>query len=499
MPRTRRDFLVAATQQSAALALIAGGCTQPNPPAIQPVSSTTVDTKKTLDQVPAAEIQSFVSRLKGRAIQPGDHEYDVARQVWNAAYDKHPGLIIRCSGPADVAHTIEFARDKSVLLAVRSGGHSLAGKSTCEGGIVLDLSGLKKIEVDKEKRIARAEAGLTLAEFDQATSMRGLATTSGTEPSTGIAGLTLGGGLGWLMGKHGLTCDNLRSVDMVLADGRVVTASSMKNEDLFWAARGAGANFGVATALEYDLHQVDTILGGVIKVPHDSLPDLLKKYRDFTQTIPDEVGISAGIIPARDGKPIGSIAVCYCGDLKAGEKALQPLRGFRPVLADTIRPMPYLAFQKLGGLPPGLRLHAFVRSSFLTELSDAVIGMIASHAAEAPPMSGSFVIECVHGAVSRTAVEATAFPHRIEGHNFSLHADWTAPAGETRARTWGAGFWKAMQPFVRSAVYSNYLDDEGGDRAKAAYGAHYERLRTIKKTYDPSNFFSLNQNIPPVE
>jgi FAD/FMN-containing dehydrogenase len=490
MQRSRREFMATAVRGSAGIALggVAGWCVTGGAP---------TGHQKTIDLVDTVDVQRFVASLKGRAISPRDRDYDSARQVWNGAFDKHPGLIVACSGSADVARTIEFTRRNDLLLAVRSGGHSLAGKSTCDGGVVIDLSGLKKIEIDPVKRIARAEAGLTLAEFDQATAAQGLATTSGTEPSTGIAGLTLGGGLGWLMGKYGLACDNLRSVDIVLADGHMLTADRTANEDLYWAVRGAGANFGVVTALEYDLHPVDTILGGVIKYPLKSLSDALKHYREFTRTIPDEVGISVGIVPGREGKQIASLAVSYCGDLKEGEKALQFLRGFRPVLSDDIKPMRYLAFQKLGGLPPGLRLHAFIRSSFLTDLSDAAIEVIAANAATAPPLSGSFVIECVHGKVSRTAVTTTAFPHRIEGHNFSLHADWIMPSGEASAKEWGTSFWNAMQPYVRSAVYSNYLGDEGRERARASYGVNYQRLSVLKRKYDPSNLFHLNQNILP--
>jgi FAD/FMN-containing dehydrogenase len=363
--------------------------------------------------------------------------------------------------------------------------------------VVLDLSRLKKIKVDPRSRVVRAEAGLTLAEFDTATQALGLAVTSGTEPTTGIAGLTLGGGLGWLMGKLGLACDNLRSVDLVLADGRAVTANRSTNEELFWAMRGAGANFGVVTALEYDLHPVETILAGVIKYPLETLRDVLKHYREFVRSAPDEVGLSVGIIPSRDGRPIGSIAVSYCGDLKEGERALAPLRSFQPVISDDIKPTPYLAFQKRGGLPPGLRLHGTIRSSFLKELSDAAIDVIVANAATAPPFSGSFVIEYVHGKAARTPVEATAFPHRIAGHNFSLHADWVAAAAEASAKQWGSSFWSAMQPHVRPAVYSNYLGDEGSDRARASYGANYSRLVALKRKYDPQNFFRLNQNISP--
>lgn len=488
--RSRRDFIATVARCSAGLALT--GAASPSATSAQRFAP-----HNSIEHVDKIVVQKFVASLKGRVIGPRDSDYEAARQVWNAAFDKHPGLIVACSGSTDVARTIEFARKHNLLLAVRSGGHSLAGKSTCDGGVVLDLSPLKSIKVDAVKRIARAEAGLTLAEFDQATQAQGLATTSGTEPTTGIAGLTLGGGLGWLMGKYGLSCDNLRSVDIVLADGRVLKADSATNEDLYWAVRGAGANFGVVTALEYDLHPVATILGGVIKFPPDSLRNVLKHYREFTSAMPDEVGISVGVIPGPAGKQFASIAVSYCGDLGEGEKALRPLRGFRPVLSDSIKPMSYLAFQTLGGLPPGLRLHALVRSSFLTELSDAAIDVIAANAATAPPFSGSFVIECVHGKVSRIPATATAFPHRIEGHNFSLHADWIEPSAEASAKGWGISFWNAMQPHVRSAVYSNYLGDEGQGRARAAYGENYERLAVLKRKYDPTNLFNLNQNIIP--
>lgn len=488
--RSRRDFITTAARCGAGLAL-----TKATSSLATAAARATPQTA--VNHLDKTNVQRFVAGLKGRAIMPGDQDYDSQRQVWNAAFDKHPGLIVVCSGSDDVARTIDFVRRHDLLMAVRSGGHSLAGKSTCDGGVVLDLSGMKGISIDAAGRVARAQAGLTLAEFDQATQSQGLATTSGTEPTTGIAGLTLGGGLGWLMGKCGLACDNLRSADIVLADGRALKVNSTTNEELYWAVRGAGANFGVVTALEYDLHPISTILAGVIKYPPESLRDVLKLYRDFTHAVPDEVGISVGVIPSPAGKQIASVAVSYCGDVTEGERVLRPLRSFRPVLSDSVAPMPYLAFQKLGGLPPGLRLHALIRSGFLADLSDAAIDVIAANAASAPPFSGSFVIEYMHGKAARIAATETAFPHRIEGHNFSLHADWLAPSGEAGAKQWGLSFWDAMRPHMRSAVYSNYLGDEGQERARASYGANYKRLSLLKRKYDPSNFFHLNQNILP--
>jgi len=451
--------------------------------------------RKAFTDVDPEATRRFVGTLKGRAIAPGDPDYESSRRVWNAAFDRRPGLIILCADPTDVVRAVEFAQRQEILTTVRSGGHSLAGKSTCDGGLILDLSMLKQIEVDADARVARAGAGTLLGEFDAATAARGLATTTGTEPSTGIAGLTLGGGLGWLMGKYGLACDNLRSVDVVLADGRLVKASATSNPDLFWAMRGAGANFGVVTAFEYELHPVDTILAGVIKLPFEQMGNVLRRYREFSEGMPDEVGLSVGTLPTRQGKPIASLAVSYCGDLQEGEKVLRPLRQLSSVLSDDIRPVPYRAFQLRGGLPPGLRLGSFTRSSFLNVLDDAAIDAIVDQAVRVLPMAGNFVIERVHGRACRLAPTATSFPHRVAGHNFSVHGTWVQPAGEVPATQWALAFWQAMQPFVSSAVYSNYLGDEGGERARASYGINYSRLVALKRTYDPANFFSANQNI----
>lgn len=490
---TRREFLSATMGAAAGVAL--GPLLTPS--LAQAYVAREVGARRTLGEVEPRAVAAFRATLRGGALTPTDAGYDAARQVWNAAYDRHPGLIVTCAGPADVSRAINFARDHEVILAVRSGGHSLAGKSTCEGGLVIDLSRIKALSIDPAARVARAGAGLMLGEFDAATHAHGLAVTSGTEPTTGIAGLTLGGGLGWLMGKYGLACDNVRSVDMVLADGRQMTVNGETDPDLFWAIRGAGANFGIATAIEYNLHSVNTIFGGVIQYPLSALADALHNYRDFTHTLPDEVGIAIGIAPSDNGTPIVSLAVSHCGDRAAGEAALRPLRAFGPKLQDDVGPTSYLAFQSRGALPEGLRLSALIRSAFLSEISDEAIAMIAHWAAAAPPFAGSFVVEFVHGQVCRVGASDTAFPHRHGGHNFSIHADWAQPSSETASRHWGLSFWAAMQPFVRTAVYSNYLGDEGENRARAAYGANYPRLTELKRRYDPDNLFALNQNIVP--
>lgn len=347
--RSRREFIAAAGRTGAGLAMSEAL-------RVDRLFALDASPRATIDHLNPSTVSKFVHTLEGLAVSPADSGYDAAREVWNHAYDKRPGLIVFCANPQDVTRTLEFVQTHRLLLAIRSGRHSMAGKSTCEGGVVLDLSPLKSMQIDREAAVARVGAGLLLTDFDRATAAQGLATTSGTEPSTGIAGLTLGGGLGWLMGKYGLACDNLRSVNMVLADGRQVTANNERNQDLYWAVRGAGANFGVVTALEYDLHPVSTIFGGVIKYPKENIKDILRLYRDFTSKMPDEVGISAGIVPTSSGSWVASLAVCYCGDLQQGESVLRPLRSFRPVISDTVKPMPYVEYQALGGIPPASSL-----------------------------------------------------------------------------------------------------------------------------------------------
>lgn len=488
---SRREFLATATLAGAALAVNDAFAMPPLPAVILPP-------RNSMQSVCQTDVQRFIATLQGRAVWPGDGDYDQARELWNHAFNKRPGLIIECQTVEDVRRTVDFSVERNLLLAVRSTGHSLAGKSCCDGGLVLDLSNLKQIHVDRVTRTARVDPGVHLGDFDRATQAYGLATNSGTEVSVGISGLALGGGLGWLMGKYGLACDNLRAVDIVLADGRLVTADHEKYLDLYWAVRGAGANFGVVTSLTFDLHPVGPVLAGAIEFPVRSVRDALKHYRDCTRTLPDEIGLTTGLIPGRDGKLVLSLAVCYCGDdLQVGERWLAPLRSFRPVIADFIKPMTYVDLQELAALPPNLKFSTLIRSSALTELSDGAIDVIAENAQSAPPLSGAFTIERLHGKMASLPPTATAFPHRFDGYNFSIHADWLAPSGETYAREWGTSFWSAMQPYLRPAVYSNYLGNEGQKRVQNAYGVNYDRLASLKTRFDPDNLFQQNQNILP--
>ncbi len=452
--------------------------------------------QESVAQVDAAAIRKFAAGLDGRAILPGDAEYESARRVFNRAVDRHPGMIVRCGGSSDVVRAVEFARRHDLLTAVRAGGHSLAGKSVCDAGMVIDVSRMKRIEVDPARRIARSEAGVLLGEFDHATQAFGLATTLGTVPGTGVAGLTLGGGIGWLMGKYGLACDNVRAVEVVTADGRTRVATAEESEDLYWAARGAGANFGAVTAIEYQLHDVGPVLAGAVTYPGSGLGSALRLFRDLQSSLPDEASAQVGTFPLARG-PVHWLGVCFCGDPKDGERLVRPLRQFRPRLKDSIRTTSYVDIQALFGTPPRTGPAIYARSGFLRELTDDAIEVIVAHDAKAPSGACAFFVEEFHGAVCRVEPGATAFSHRAPGYNLGIFAMWEDPAAERATLAWGRSFWKAMQPFTRDAVYSNYMQEEGDERARAAYGSNYARLAALKSKYDPDNFFRLNQNIRP--
>ncbi len=487
---SRREFVKQSVLAGAALAVPAlAGCSS------RPTRRQAAAQVKNVAEIDPAAIRKFAGGLQGRVILPGDSDYESARHVFNWAVDKHPGMIVRCASAADVVGSVDFGRDHDLLVAVRAGGHSLAGKSTCDGGMVIDVSEMKRIDIDPAKQIARADAGLLLGEFDHATQAFGLATTLGTAPPTGIAGLTTGGGLGWLMGKYGLACDNLREVQVVTADGHTLTANAEQNADLFWGVRGGGGNFGIVTSFEYQLHPVGPVLAGAVTYPAPRLKDVLRFYRKFTGALPDEIRVDIGNEQLSDNAG-AYIALCCSGDLDAGERLLTPLRSYAPRLADAVRPMPYVQIQALFGVPPG-HFSTYIRSSFLRELSDGAIDVIVENAARAPSPSCTFFIERFSGAACRVGATETAFSAREPGFNFAVWALWQDPAEARLATAWGRGFWDAMQPFLRTAVYSNYLEDEGEGRARAAYGVNYDRLVALKNKYDSTNFFRLNQNIKP--
>ena len=444
-----------------------------------------------------AVVQEFAANLRGELIRPEDQGYDSTRAVFNGMIDKRPAMIVRCAGTADVIQGVNFARTHDLLLSVHGGGHSVAGNAVCDGGIMLDLSPMKGVRIDPARRSAQAQAGMTLGEFDHETQALGLATTLGVVSVTGIAGLTLGGGLGWLNGKYGLACDNLLSADVVTADGQLLTASDEENEDLFWGIRGGGGNFGVVTSFKYQLHPVGPVLGGGLRYSAAQARDLLRFYHEFASTCPDELSTAASLGHAPDGSVVVGVAVCYCGPIETGERVLHPLRTFGSPLEDNIQPMSYRALQSApdAGFPLG-RQH-YWKSSWLKHLSDEAIEVMLRFVAEMPSSISGVGLQQMHGAASRVDPTATAFPYRDEHYDFLILSQWADRSDSEENIRWTRAFFEAMQPFFESGVYVNNLGEEGEDRIKEAYGAHYERLVALKDKYDPTNLFRLNQNIRP--
>jgi hypothetical protein len=437
------------------------------------------------------------SGLRGEVSCPGDRGYDTARGVFNAMIDRRPLAVIRCADASDVVRGITFARRHDLPLSVRGGGHSVAGHAVRDGAVMLDLSGMKALRVDPATRRVQAGPGLTLGEFDRATQAFGLATPLGVVSVTGIAGLTLGGGLGWLNGRHGLACDNLISADVATADGQLLRASAEENEDLFWAIRGGGGNFGVVTSFEYQLHPVDLVLAGGLSYPLDLAPRVLRFYDDFAKAAPDKLSTAAslGLTPARE--PTVSIAVCYCGPIDEGERVLGPLRRFQAPIDDGIQPMPYTALQSVRdeGFPSG-RLH-YWKSGWLREVTDGAIETLLRYLPQMPSPASGVGLQQLHGVASRVAPSATAFPHRAEQYDFLIGSQWSEAADSDRNVQWTRALFEAMQPHLEASVYMNNLGDEGPARVRAAYGENYSRLASVKRAYDPDNLFRGNQNIDP--
>ena len=449
----------------------------------------------------AVAAKKLASTFSGQLLQPADVGYDDARKVHNGLVDKRPALIARSRGVADVVGAIELARNLGLEVAVRGGGHNVAGLATIDGGLMIDLSPMRDIYVDPGARIVRAQGGVTWAELNRETQLHGLAVTGGVVSTTGIAGLTLGGGLGWLMGKHGLALDNLRSAEIVTAKGKVLRASKEENSDLFWAVRGGGGNFGIGTSFEYQLHPVGpTVTGGLVAFPFDRARDVLRFFRDRTASLPDEHTLFAGLIHAPDGSgaKLAVLVTCHCGPLDAGEKAVRPLKTFGSPAMDAIGPMPYSQLNSMldGAYPKGAL--NYWKSSFLAELSDDAIDTMIESFARCPTPMGQILLEHFHGAATRVGVSDTAFPHRAEGYNFIVISEWMERANTDRSIAWARQSHAQMEPFFASRRYVNYLgDDETGDPVAMAYGPNYRRLQELKSKYDPNNFFHMNQNIRP--
>ncbi|MFQ5890994.1 MAG: FAD-binding oxidoreductase [Gemmatimonadota bacterium] len=458
----------------------------------------------TLNKATTAEIQGF----REPVLVPGDEGYEEARHVWNGAIDRRPALIARCTGTADVIAAVRHARERDLLVAVRGGGHGVAGSAVCDEGIVIDLSPMKGIRVDPTAGTATAQPGVLWGELDHETQAFGLAVTGGVVTHTGIAGLTLGGGIGWLMRKQGLTIDNLLAVDLVTADGELVRASADENPELFWGIRGGGGNYGIVTSFHYRLHRVGpTVLAGPIFFPMEDAPEVLRFYRDFISTAPEELTTVLNLRkapplpalpPELHGRRAVAIATCYAGPVKEGEHVLRPLREFRRSLIDLIAPKPYVAHQSMldATVPHGW--HYYWKSCEIGELEDETIDLIAEHSMRIRSPRSYTVIFQLGGAIARVPEEATAYAHREAAHNVNINGVWLPeePRREEEV-AWTRAFFRALEPY-QAGVYVNFLGEEGEERVFAAYGEEkYRRLAVLKARWDPENVFRMNQNIRP--
>ena len=440
----------------------------------------------------AAALRKLASQISGQVITPRSPDYESARLVFNSAFDRHPALIVRCAGASDVARALDFAQNLNSPLAVRGGGHNRAGFSVCDGGVVIDLSGMNRVEVDPGKRVARAQAGALVRDLDQATQSFGLATTSGGCPTVGIAGLTLGGGEGWLMSKYGAACDNLLSAQLVTVDGRQVEASERSNPDLFWAIRGGGGNFGVVTALEYQLHPVGEVLSGALMYTAGGIPELLQAFVKFVAAAPDEMNLVGMVLPSAQGTRF-QMMVFYCGDPRHGNGLLWPLRTPLKPQEDQVRTESYLEAQVAGFLSAPIA--HFQTDLFLPQLSEATIAAITAATNDAPPQFGVFIVP-FFGAITRVASSEMAFALRQPGYEVDIMCRWSSAAEKETAVRWVKATRDKLQPFARG-VYVNQLGETSDELVRTAYGPNYNRLVEIKKKYDPRNVLRLNQNIKP--
>jgi FAD/FMN-containing dehydrogenase len=436
----------------------------------------------------------------GRLIQPSDQDYDRCRQVHNGLIDRYPAVIARCRGVADVADALELARTLDLDVAVRGGGHNVAGHATLDHGVLIDLSPMKGIHVDSRARTVRAQGGVLWNELNRETQVHGLATTGGVVGSTGVAGLTLGGGIGWLMPKYGLALDNLRAADLVVADGRVLRVSADDKAELFWALRGGGGNFGIATSLEFNLHAVGPVItGGVVAHPMGRGMDVLRFFRDTCTELPDEMMLVAGLQTAPDGsnaKLVGVVAA-HSGPLAEGEAAVRPLKAFGPPMMDALGPIPYCALNSM--LDPAFPKGAlnYWKAQFLTDLGDEAIRTIVEAYEACPSPMSHIIIEHLHGAASRVPVASTACTLRTSGFNVVIIAQWTSADETERCVAWARETFAALTPFLAPTRYLNYLEADAVDPVAVAYGTNLERLRAIKAKWDPRNVFRRNVNIPP--
>lgn len=453
------------------------------------------------------ELGALQHGLRGEICLPDEPGYNEARNLWNAMIDRRPGMVVRCEGTVDVIQAVNFAREHQLLLSVRSGGHNIAGKASCDGGLMIDLSPMKSVRVNPFNQTARVEPAATLGDFDKETQAFGLAAPLGINSTTGVAGLTLGGGFGWMSRKYGLTIDNLLSADVVTAEGQLLHASEHENSELFWAIRGGGGNFGIVTSFEYQLHAIgNKVLSGLVVHPFDQASELLGKYLDYVADLPDEMTCWVVLRKAPPlpflpeqwhGKEVMIFAVCYVGDLQEGERVMAPMRAWGDPIADVISPHQFLdwqtAFDPL--LTEGAR--NYWKSHDFNELSTAALGTVIDYAGRLPTPECEIFIAHMGGATNRVAAEATAYPHRDTEFVLNVHTRWGDPAEDEICVDWARQFFSATESYANGGVYVNFMSDDEAARVGGAYGANFDRLASLKASYDPGNLFRVNQNIPP--
>ena len=452
-------------------------------------------------------IEELRRHVKGQIVLPGDPNYDEVRKIWNAMINRRPAVIVQCKGPDDVPHAIRCARQNGLEISVRGAGHNIAGNAVCEDGMMIDLSPMKNVRVDAAKKRAHVGPGATLADFDEAVQAHGLATPVGINSTTGIAGLTLGGGFGWLTRKYGMTVDNLSSVELVTANGKEVRASESENQDLFWAVRGGGGNFGVVTQFEFSLHPVGPqVLAGLIVFPLDQAKQVLRQYREFVASAPEELSVWAVLrlapplpfLPKEvHGKEIVVLAVFYCGDIGAGEKVIAPLRRFGKAHGEHIGVQPYAQWQKAFDplLTPGAR--NYWKSHNFRELRDGALDTMIEFARKLPSPQCEIFVAHIAGAANRVPADAMAYAHRDARFVMNVHGRWDAATQDTTVIAWARAFFNATASHASGGAYVNFMTEDESGRVTAAYGANYARLAGIKKQHDPENVFHLNQNIKP--
>lgn len=450
-------------------------------------------------------VREFRASLRGRVLTPQDSGYDEARTVWNGMINKHPAIIVQCADARDVMAAVAFAWEYDIPTSVKGGGHNIAGNALCDNGLVIDLALMKQVQVDPQAQIARAGGGVTWGEFDKATQEYGLATTGGLISTTGIGGFTLGGGMGWLERKHGLTCDNLLAAELITAEGKLVRASQDENPDLFWALRGGGGNFGIVTEFTYRLHPVGIVLGGLLIWPFDQAERIYQFYREYTVDLAEEFTTMASLVTAppapfvpleMQGKPCVAVVGCYAGSIQEGERIIASLRELSPV-ADVFQEMPYTALQSMldAMAPAGIR--NYWRSDYIDAIGDDAIRVVIEHFAKVPSPLTHVDFHHLGGAIARVGEDDTAFSQRDAKYVFNIVSAWIEPNDDIRNIAWSRDLWSALRPHSKGATYLNFAGSEGEDRIKASYGPKYQRLAEIKRKYDPTNFFRLNHNIKP--